>query len=53
MVVVPLPSALLRGKGHVDLFLGKFFFCAGQMPDLERHNTPRVLTISNRKTDLW
>lgn len=47
-----LSSALLRGKGHVDLFLGQFSFCAGQMPDLEQHSTWRVLMVSNLKTDV-
>lgn len=45
--------APLRGKGHVDLFLGQFSFRAGQMPDLERRGTWRLLTVSNRKTDVW
>ena len=52
VVAVLLTSPLLRGKGHVDLFLGKFSFCASQTPDLECHGTLRVLTVSNRKTDL-
>lgn len=53
VVAVLLASPLLRGKGHVDLFLGKFSFCASQMPGLECHGTLRVLTVSNHKTDLW
>lgn len=51
VVVVLLSSPLLKGKGHVDLFLGKFFFSAGQMPDWT--GTLRGLTGSKPKTDLW
>lgn len=36
-------SVLLRRKGRVDLFLGKFFFYAGRKPDMEQHGTLRVL----------